>query len=297
VHSRELGDWPGLSFLLFIPWALCLRWGISKRDACIPPAWTALALFSAAGYLVWCLTSDIARFLVMALPFASCLAALAIVRAPMPGWCRQASWALAILSSMYGFQVTFKMGIDVFSGRWSQIIGAQSRSDYLKRDRMSYGIPYFAAMEHVNAVLPPDAKVMFLGEPRGYYCERDHIAATVFGHNPFWVAVRAAKTPEAISASLKALGVTHLFVSVSALCRYGNRAGVLPRDLIGGEVFGAFWERFLDKVFEYHKESPGDPTNAWLVVYRLREAPNGDPRTFPENTPRSALAMILRASL
>ena len=297
VHSRDLGDWPGLSFLLFIPWAFFLRWGISREDQAVPPAWTALALLSAAGYLGWCLTSDIARFLVMALPFASCLAALAIVRAPLPGRLRQASWALAILSSLYGFQVTFKMGLDYFSGRWSQIIGAQSRSDYLKTDRMAYGVPYYAAMGFINTALPQDAKVLFLGEPRGYYCERDHIAATVFDHNPFWDAARAAQTPEELSARLKKLGVTHLFVSVPALCRYCARPSVLPRDIVDGKVFGEFWERFLDKVFEYRREAPGDPQNAWLVVYRLREAPDQDPRTFPENTARSALSMARRAGL
>jgi hypothetical protein len=297
LGSRDLGDWPGRCFLLFLPWAFCLRWGILKPDERIPPAWTALALLTAAGGIIWCLTSDtVARYLATALPFAACVAALAVVRAPIPPRLRQAGWVVAILCSMYGLQVTFKLGTDNFSGRWSQILGARSRSDYLKADRMSYGgIPYYAAMEYINQTLPPDAKVLFLGEPRSYYCERDHIAATVFDHNPFWRAARAARTPAELAASLQAMGVTHIFVGVAALFRYSGRAAVLPRDIVDGKLFGDFWGRYLDKLFEYHNETQGDPKSTWLAVYRLRAAPNQDPRAFPENTPRRALELVRSA--
>lgn len=296
VNSRGIDDWPGLSFLMFIPWALCLRWGILKADESIPPAWTAIAVLATAGYLVWGLTSEIARFLVMALPFASCLAALAITRAPIHGWFRHGIWGLVLLSSMYSFQVTFKMGTDFASGRWPQLLGTYSRSTYLKNQHMGYGAPHYAAMEFINQNLPLDAKVLFIGEPRAFYCERNFVAATVFDNNPFWVAASEAKTAEDLLASAKKLGITHIFINAISLYSYADRPTVMPRDIIAGNIFNDFWNYYTEQLFEDISKSADGKTAGWLTVYKLRDRPNDDSRTFPQNPSRAILETVRRQS-
>lgn len=296
INSRGIDDWPGLLFLMFIPWALCLRWGISEADESNSPAWTAIAVLAMAGYLVWSLTSEIARFLVMALPFASCLAALAIVRAPIGGWFRHAIWGLVLLPSTYNFLVTFKMGMEFASGRWPQLIGIYNRSTYLKQQHMGYGAPHYAAMEYINQNLPPDAKVLFIGEPRTFYCERDFVAATVFDNNPFWVAAGEAKTAEDLLASARKLGITHIFVNAISLYSYSDRPAVMPRDIIAGKIFNDFWNYYTEQLFENISKSADGKTAGWLTVYKLRDRPNDDPGTFPQNPSRAILETVQRQS-
>jgi hypothetical protein len=49
------------------------------------------------------------------------------------------------------------------------LIGAETRDEYLTR-RLG---AYYAAMQQINERLPSDAVVVFLWEPRSYYCQRD----------------------------------------------------------------------------------------------------------------------------
>lgn len=292
LGSRMLDDWPGISFLLFIPWALYMRWNIFKKAGSVPAAWTAILLLGVGGYAIWCLTTGVARFLVFALPFLSCLPALSVVHGPVPLWLRRTAWSVALLSAAYSFQVTFRMGSDDASGRWAVISGRISPTDYLKSPHMAYPAPPYAAMEFIRSQLPQNAKVLFLGDSRAFYCERDFIAPTVYDYNPFWVAAGAARKPEELAASLKNLGITHLFVSANLLYRFSGQANMFPKEIIGGTVFGEFWARYLENIFEERTRSVKGTTTSWLVVYKLRDAPTRDSTKFPQNLPKEILQEI-----
>jgi 4-amino-4-deoxy-L-arabinose transferase-like glycosyltransferase len=49
------------------------------------------------------------------------------------------------------------------------LVGAETRDEYLTR-RLG---AYYAAMQQINERLPSDAVIVFLWEPRSYYCQRD----------------------------------------------------------------------------------------------------------------------------
>jgi hypothetical protein len=188
------------------------------------------------------------------------------------------------------------MGMDFASGRWPCVIGAVDRRDYLKARHMAYGLPHFAAMDYMNQNLPADSKVLFLGEAQGYYCDRDHVAATIFDYNPFWVAARQAVDSEDLLARVRKMGITHIFVSAIALYAYASQDNVLPRDVIDRHIFGEFWERYLEKVSEIRQRDPDGRTNAWLFVFKLRNAPVSQGLTLAENVPRNVLADVRRAN-
>ena len=147
-------------------------------------------------------------------------------------------------------------------------------------------------MEYINERLPADAKVLFLGEPRAYYCERDFIAATVFDNNPFWVAARGAHSAEELLARAQKLGITHLFLNVNALYSNASRPTVMPKDIVMGKAFGDFWARYLEVVFEDRKKSVGGATTGWLIVYKLLDRPAADPRLSPGNPFRDVLQAL-----
>ncbi|MFH1724809.1 MAG: glycosyltransferase family 39 protein [Elusimicrobiota bacterium] len=284
VGDWPAGDWAGPAFLLLIPWAFFLKWTPAPGRP-HTAAWTAVAVLAAAGYLSWCLASRLVRFVLPVLPLLAGVVALAVQRGAFPGWLRRAGWTLAIMACLFDLQVVLRQGEMI--GQWDVLRGRLERAEYLKRQHVTYGLPYYAAMEFVNESLPLDAKVLFLGESRAYYCERDFIAATVFDHNPFWVAVRAARSADELHAAVRGLGVTHVFLSARQMLYRADAEAVMPKDLIRGEVFGEFWRRRLKKLFEDREDGGENPR--WLTVYEVLDSPNEDPAAFPENPARVVL--------
>ena len=295
MGTPSLTDFMGMSFLVFIPWALCQRWGILKRRDEVPPVLTAIGLIGLAAYVSWTMTSGLVRFIVPTLPIISCIAALAITRGPIPSWLRRSGWLVAIWAAMINLLMAFSTGLDIHTGLWSQLLSNATSSAYLGTRHTSYPSPYFPAMEYINQHLPPDAKVLFLGESRAYYCERNFVASTVFDDNPFWVAAREAKSSEDLFERMKKLGVTHIFVNASSLYTFGDRATVLPRDVVAGEAFGDFWNRYLENIYEDHQRTMEGATKDWLIVYKLRDKPVANPPAPSPNNPiRIVLASLLR---
>ena len=295
MGTPSVTDFMGMSFLIFVPWGLCLHWGVLKRRDDIPPVLTAIALIGLAAYVLWTLTSGLVRFIIPTLPIISCIAALAIMRGPAPIWLRRCSWLVAIWVAMVNLLIAFSTGLDIHTGLWSQLLSNSSLSSYLGTRHGSYPAPYYAAMDYINQHLPPDAKVLFLGEPRAYYCERNFVAATVFDDNPFWVEAREAQSSEDLLRRMKKLGVTHIFVNVNSIYTFGDRATVLPKDIVLGKVFGDFWSRYLDKVFEDHQRTAEGATKDWLIVYKLLDKPIVNPSVpSPENPLRIVLESILK---
>jgi hypothetical protein len=213
-------------------------------------------------------------------------------RGYFPVWLRHVGWVGALLASAYSFQAAFRGGESL--GKWEVLRGHESRDNYLANRHMSYGQPHFAAMEYINNHLPKDSKVLFLGESRSYYCERDFVASTVFDHNPFWVAARKAKNASDLFAEVKAMGVTHVFLNVNQLFENSGLQAVMPRDVIAGPAFVEFWGRYLKKIFEKREKTETGQIKEWLVVYELRDGAIEDINSASENIPLLVLMELKR---
>jgi 4-amino-4-deoxy-L-arabinose transferase-like glycosyltransferase len=118
-----------------------------------------------------------------------------------------------------------------------------------------------AAMQALNdpKLLPSNAKVLFLGEARMFYCRRVHAASTVFDTNTLEEIVRAAQSPEDIRNGLQKQSITHLYVDTAELRRLQTtyryvyqgqeRLGML--DGFNWDLFGRFAEEYLRPVWAY----------------------------------------------
>ena len=94
------------------------------------------------------------------------------------------------------------------------ILGLESCDDYLGR-RLGW---YYVAMEDMNQVLPPDAVVLFLWEPRSYHCRVQCWPDALldrFLHSTYLYGTDVGTVADAWRAE----GVTHVL-----LCRTGYRA-------------------------------------------------------------------------
>jgi hypothetical protein len=93
----------------------------------------------------------------------------------------------------------------------SYMAGFESRESYLTRH---LGL-YYTTMVHINENLPPSARVLFLWEPRSYYCQRDCWPDTLL--DKFKHLTYKYHDAEGIAAYLHREGVTHLLLCQSGL--------------------------------------------------------------------------------
>jgi hypothetical protein len=70
-------------------------------------------------------------------------------------------------------------------------------------------------MQQINDTLPPDAVVIFLWEPRSYYCRRDCRPDSILDTFPH--LVHRYGSAEAIARAWRDAGVTHLLIHRSGL--------------------------------------------------------------------------------
>ncbi len=288
--SWPLGDWPGPAFISLTPWAFFVGWGLRKEVKEVPRSWTALILLVIGGYGAWAGASKLVRYLLPVLPLIAAVTALAVDRSGYPNRLRRAGWALAIISVAFNFQAAFRQGWGI--GQWEVLRGIQSRYQYLTEQRVTYGLPYYAAMEWIDKNLPLDAKVLFLGESRAFYCERDFVAASIYDYNPFWVAAETAKTPAALREWLRKEGITHIFQSARQMHFRHDSPAIMPRETVERSQFMEFWATYTDLLWEDRDDGGDNPR--WLGVYSLRSKPKTDPETFSKNPARFVLEVLKR---
>ena len=88
---------------------------------------------------------------------------------------------------------------------WAYVLGSDSRDDLLHR----YLGPHYSAMQGINT-LPEDAVVLFLYEPRSYYCERDCRPDSIldtFGHLEY-----LHQDATEIAAAWQDMGISHVLL-------------------------------------------------------------------------------------
>lgn len=285
-----------LAYLMIVPFVFIVHWGIREKTSTTPSAVTAGLVIALGGYSVWCLTSTLVRFLIPTLAILAGILALAVEWPCTPKWLRQLIWLLLIGIGVCNLSVTYVDGLPRpgLAGKWDVLTGQQSQAQFLKNTHTGYGQPYFAAMEFINQRLPRESRVLFLGESRAYYCERDFIAATTFDRNPFWIAAREAANADDLDAKLKSLGITHIFLNVFQLYSNAGYPEMLPRDVADRPAFQEFWARYLQKIYEKRDNDQSGLIKDWLLVYALRREPERDLSGIQENPILDVLAELRR---
>ena len=286
MADRPTDDWPGPAFILLTVWAAILKWK-SPDGKGTKPIWVALPVLAAAAYGFWVISSSIVRYALVAIPLFSLAGAWALEYGDYPKWVRVLGRTAVLLACVFNFQISYRLGN--LTGQWKHVKAGWDKAYFLKFQRMSYGLPYYAAMEHIGKNTPKDAKILFLGESRAFYCPRDFIAATLYDTNPFWRIVAESETGEEVYRKVRSLGVSHIFLSARQMLYRRASPSIFPQDLVKSEVFGDFWERYLTREFEDREDGGTDPR--WMTVYALKE-PGEGPRLVAENPARIILEFL-----
>jgi hypothetical protein len=92
------------------------------------------------------------------------------------------------------------------------LVGGESRASYLRRNLGAH----YAAMELVNAQVPESGRVLYLWEPRSYYCRRRAQPDPIL-ERWAWLAHRYGADPVRIASALRQEGYTHLLLHRAGL--------------------------------------------------------------------------------
>ena len=142
--------------------------------------------------------------------------------------------ALELLSGFLGF---------VKEAPLPHLMGEESREEYLRR-RLG---AYHQVIEHINRELPSEAKVLFLWEPRSYYCQRTCLPDAILDRFKHLIYLQG--DAPSIAAYLREEGVTHVLLYQVGL-EHILAAGfdpITPDDLA---VLKELLERFLYPVYD-----------------------------------------------
>ena len=227
---RDANYWDGRTgplILLFLP--LILLYAIfryrppfaDQRDAAEPEPFVldSLLIFALAQFVFWTLGVIWSRSLWQSRLLLPGLVALA----PVAGWI----WASLSrfdlptfsLSRFVNLAIGVTLALTLIDiglltlriDPLPYLTGFETRGQYLTR-RLG---THFGAMEQMNDSLPSDAVVLFLWEPRSFYCQQDCRPDSILDTFPHLVYQYGSA--EAIAQAWREAGVTHVLIHRSGL--------------------------------------------------------------------------------
>lgn len=232
----------GLIFLVFLPLLLFV-----KR---VPPLIKYLLGVSLLFIVGWVSSSQQSRFLIPILPFLSIATGYAISEGLFSGvpnsnliaeWLRKIGYLVLLcllLANVFWELISIQQTFKPFG----VIMGIESKHDYLSRQLPTlYPITHYA-----NEHLPPEAKILYIGETRGYYADRVFIANTAHDVTPIVELTYQAKNVNDLLEKLKTLGVTHIIFNKREGTRLDTQYKYLHWKTADDEAkFGEFYHKRL----------------------------------------------------
>lgn len=195
------GQWIGPLFLAFIPALFFLR----NKDA-ITHFFLKVIILS---FVLGLCLSHMLRFVMPA--FVLSLILFSTVFFTQKGKTWKILWTASVLVCavlFFGDYLDLSATHYKGAGMWR---GLETEEEYLDRELPNSYEP-LAAWTEKN--LPPDARLLIVGDSRGVYYHRPYFAQSVFDEPFFAAAARQARNAGNILQRLRQLGITHVVVNV-----------------------------------------------------------------------------------
>ncbi len=128
---------------------------------------------------------------------------------------------------------------------WDVLSGRESREDY--RSYTHSGLnpyPSNAMYRWMEKNLPPQSRVLLIGESKAFDFHRPHLYTDVHGENQLTTWVWSSNNAEEIYQKVKEAGVSHLFISFTEAHRtYGYK--MIKWDERTLKIFDDFWKKYV----------------------------------------------------
>ncbi|MBI5118890.1 phospholipid carrier-dependent glycosyltransferase [Candidatus Poribacteria bacterium] len=282
VHSHGMGhDW---RHMLALPWNITIfgNSGFANFDTAITPLWLILlpafvfirpkpafakwaALACGLYFLSWAASTHITRYMMPIFPLLSFLCAFTIVKLS-----EKASAVSGVLSAIFEASVVLMCGLVWFSFTYfypprvpaefgPAVWGSQTRDEFLTRK-----IPNYPVFRYISEDLPPDARLIFFWDNRGFFCNKPKIGDSVIEAPMMIELVHEAGTADAFHHKLKAMGITHMLFNTFFLERFPTHRISMEDDIrFAGDlaVFRGFLREYCVPLF----------SSMGATVYALRD--------------------------
>lgn len=181
----------------------------------------ALGIFCGAYLLAWFSTGVVLRFLVVLAPLLCLLAGCGLYQL----WTRLGRFGRGVLGTAVSSLVVCHVLIFLFVefgvfGAGAVLLGVQSRDQYLGQR-----LDYYPCARVAHDKLPADARILEVGDQRGYYIEQPHLATTVFGPNAYVDWANEAKSPQELAARMRREGYSAMIFVPREFERIGGDIG------------------------------------------------------------------------
>lgn len=176
-------------------------WGLVRSDPAVR-FWTVYLLVHV---LLWASMRPVLRFLYPVFPMLCLLSGMGFSRilGVLPIWARAAALGcVATFLVSNGFLFSYVQSI---REPFAVALGIETREAYLQKKISAYPAWHFVSQE-----LPPESRLLIIGDQRGYYIGRPYVAPMALLPNPLRVWADESADGEALRKKLLELGFTHL---------------------------------------------------------------------------------------
>ncbi|MBU1752253.1 glycosyltransferase family 39 protein [bacterium] len=187
-------------FLLLLPGILYQRYYLLIRQR-LPVAFKLLAVYCLLFFLIWTYTTSVDRF------FLPCMGILSIVvgyiAASLPLRRTVITWViLCCLWNTYHLCQTIRT-----NSYWKCINRAAGHQLLCERSPIA---DYYSVITYINTHLPCRSKILFIGEARSYYCQKEVLINSHLDTTIIVEMVRKSMDEYDVLKKLKQQGITHI---------------------------------------------------------------------------------------
>jgi len=161
--------------------------------------------FCAAYAAVWYSTAVVLRFLVVLLPLYYLVAAAGLQHVWDPMSARGRALLGGALAAFLLLNLGLFLHVQSLLSSWGVLVAAEPRDVYLSRR-----LEYYPCARWARENLGKKARILLVGESRGYHLEQDHVPTAAMAPNPFVAWANEASGPAELGERLTREGFTHL---------------------------------------------------------------------------------------
>lgn len=240
AHSKWFGHAPPAS-PSFLSLSLPL-WVLWRKNRVVN--W--LLALSLLRFILWAATTQSLRFLLPIYPAISVATGYILHQAILHGR-RRLPWDFFVRALVMSM-LLMNVGLQLYKEATASgnplpvILGTESQVAYLRRSLIDYPVTEF-----INTALPSEAKILFIGDGRSYYFQRQHLPDAM-NDNWWGYLVPLGGSQEGILALLQRWEVSHILFSegdVEWLLAWDAEGRIAQ----GTQLFFAFKERYLSEIY------------------------------------------------
>ncbi|MFH0947664.1 MAG: glycosyltransferase family 39 protein [Elusimicrobiota bacterium] len=240
MEGNDSSTFVGPLFLLFFPLIFIIR----------PYKQEIIYMFIcfAASYIFWFAGAPLYRYL---LPSLICLSVVV-------------GWAMTFVTQrifilIWAFLIFLITNLFVVAGiadaghSYGYITGKETKDELLSRTQPIYPHPSYSAIKWLNKNLPQDAKVLFVGDSKSYYTQRDYISYCVEQNlHPLIEYLKESKDVSEFRSVLDKNKITHLLINYREAMRVNSSYKTLYCGERERKILDDFWKDFVK--LEYFDE-------------------------------------------